>query len=83
MTCSAFDKLDESDTQYLCLQCMVASQNREISKLTNIIRDQNASIVSLTETINSLQSSTKSVKQSSAIEQDQGIQIKLPPPLGK
>jgi len=37
---------------------MLANQNKEISKLTNIIRDLNASIVSLTEIINSLQSST-------------------------
>jgi len=49
---------------------MLANQNREISKLKNILRDLNASIVSLTETINSLQSSTKSVKQSSTTEQE-------------
>jgi len=58
MTHSAFNKLGESDTSYLFSQCMLANQNKEISKLTNIIRDLNASIVSLTETINSLQSST-------------------------
>jgi len=70
MTHSAFDKLGESDIQYLCLQCMLASQNREISELSNIIRGLNASIVSLTEIINSLQSSTKYVNQFSAMEQE-------------
>ena len=36
---------------------MLASQNREICKLANIIKDLNASIISLTETITLLQSS--------------------------
>ena len=47
------------------------SQNKEISKLTNIIKDPNSSIVSLTETImnnnESLQSSV--MKQSSTSDQ--------------
>jgi len=59
VTRSAFDKLGESDVQYLCSQCMLASQNREICKLANIIKDLNASIISLTETITLLQSSAK------------------------
>jgi len=45
MTHSAFNKLGESDTPYLCLQCILANQNREISKLANIIRGLNVSIV--------------------------------------
>jgi len=57
--------LGESDTQYLCSQCMLAYQNSEINKfkLMNTIRDLNASIVSLTETITLLQSSVNTTKQ--------------------
>jgi len=35
LTRPAFEKLGEPDTQYLCMYCMMASQNNEISKLTN------------------------------------------------
>ena len=52
---------------------MLTSQNREICKLANniIIKDLNASIISLTETITSLQSSvnTTSTTQQTASEQ--------------
>jgi len=60
---SAFNRLGESDTQYLCSQCMLAYQNSEINKLMNTIRDLNASIVSLTETITLLQSSVNVTQQ--------------------
>ena len=71
VTRSAFDKLGESDVQYLCSQCMLASQNREICKLANIIKDLNASIIPLTETITLLQSSANitSTMQQTASEQ--------------
>jgi len=62
-TRSAFNRLGESDTQYLCSQCMLANQNSEINKLMNTIRDLNASIVSLAETITLLQSSINVTKQ--------------------
>ena len=50
---------------------MLTSQNREICKLANIIKDLNASIISLTETITSLQSSanTTSTTLQTASEQ--------------
>jgi len=60
---SAFNRLGESDTQYLYSQCMLAYQDSEINKLMNTIRDLNASIVSLTETITLLQSSVNTTKQ--------------------
>ena len=67
VTRPAFNKLGEPDTQYSCSHCMLVSQNKEISKLANIIKDLNSSIVSLTETITSLQFSV--TKQSSTSDQ--------------
>ena len=69
VTRSAFDKLGETDAKYLCSQCMLASQNREISKLTDTIKNLNASIALLTKTITSLQSSVMPAKQFSASDQ--------------
>ena len=56
VTRPAFEKLGEPDTQYLCSHCMLISQSKEINKLANIIKHLNANVISLTETITSLQS---------------------------
>ena len=64
LTRPAFLKLGESDSQYLCSHCMLVNQNSEINKLMNTIKDLNASIVSLTETITLLQSSVNNTNQS-------------------
>jgi len=63
----AFDKLGEQDTEYICSYCMLESQGKEISKLLNVIQDLNTAIVSLTETIQLLQSSVS--KQSPTPDQ--------------
>ena len=67
VTRPAFDKLGEPDTEYLCSYCMLVSQSREISKLSNIIKDLNTAVHSLTETITLLQSSV--TKQSPTSDQ--------------
>jgi len=56
VTRPAFEKLEEPGTHYLCSYCTLVSQNKEIKNLANIIQNLNTSIVSLTETITSLQS---------------------------
>ena len=68
VTCPTFNKLGEPDTEYVCSYCMLVSQNREISKLANTIKDLNSVIVSLVETITLLQSSV--TKQSSTPDQE-------------
>jgi len=67
ITCLAFDKLGEQDTEYMCSYCMLESQGKEISKLSNVIQDLNTAIVSLTKTIQLLQSSVS--KQSTTTDQ--------------
>jgi len=52
-------------------------------KLSKSISDINTNIVSLTETTNSLQSSTKSVKQSFAMEQETSETTKVASTTGK
>ena len=68
LTRPAIEKLGEPNTQYLCMYCMMASRNNEISKLTNIIKDLQTAIVSLTETVASLQSSVKAHTPASSQE---------------
>ena len=53
MTRPAFERLGEFDTPFLCSYCMLVSQNKEISRLANIIEGLNSSITTLTETIQS------------------------------
>ena len=49
---------------------MMVSQNNEISKLANIIKDLNCAIISLTETITSLKSSVTKYNPTSVQEAD-------------
>ena len=70
LTRPAFEKLGEPNTQYLCSYCMMVSQNNEISKLANIIKDLNSAIISLTETITSLKSSVTKYTPTSVQEAD-------------
>ena len=56
LTRTAFDRLGESDTVYLCSYCVSVNQSNEISKLSSVINNLNSVITSLTETIKSLQS---------------------------
>ena len=49
---------------------MMVSQNNEISKLANTIKDLNSAIISLTETITSLKSSVTKYTPTSAQEAD-------------
>lgn len=67
VTRPAFDKLGEPDTEYLCSHCMFVSQSKEISKLSNIIKNLDTAVQSLTETITLLQSSV--TKQSPTSDQ--------------
>ena len=53
MTRPAFERLSELDTPFLCSYCVLVSQNKEISRLANIIEGLNSSIITLTETIRS------------------------------
>ena len=60
VTRPAFERLGEPDAVYLCTYCMLVNQNKEISKLSNIINELNSSVTCLTETIKALQSSVTS-----------------------
>ena len=63
LTRPAFDKLGEQDTVYLCSYCMMVSQSKEISNLTDTTKSLHTAITSLTESISSLQSSVTKQSQ--------------------
>ena len=71
----AFEKLCEPDTQYLCLFCMMASQNNEIYKLANIIKDLQTAIRCITSLQSSVTTNTPISDQTANIIADTPMKL--------